>query len=69
MNGILGSSVNKIVNDTGSLINVALSWAVEARILLTKYHSYSPNQLVFGINPAIPNVYEGDLSVLENKTK
>ena len=69
LNGILSVSVRKIIDDTGCSMHVALSWAVAARNALQNCHGYSPNQLVFGFNPSLPNVYDGELSALENRTK
>ena len=69
LNGILGISVNKIVEDTGCSLHIALAWAVAARNALQNCHGYSPNQLVFGFNPCLPNVYDSDLAALEGRTK
>ena len=69
LNGILGISVNKIVEDVNCSLSIALSWAVAARNALQNCHGYSPNQLVFGFNPSLPNVYDGGLAVLEGRTK
>ena len=69
LNAILGSSVCKVMNDADCSLHVALSWAVAARNSLHNCHGYSPNQLVFGMNPSLPNVIVGDGSLLEKRTK
>ena len=56
-NAVLGDSVRKIVADCKCDVNVALAWAVAARNSLANYSGYAPNQLVFGRNPALPNVF------------
>lgn len=67
LNCIIGISVRKIMSDTICSINIAFSWAISARNALQNYHGYSPNQLVFGHNPVLPNIYGGSLPGLENK--
>jgi len=69
LNAILGSSVCKVMNDADCSLHVALAWSVAARNSLHNCHGYSPNQLVFGMNPSLPNVMDGEGSVLESKTK
>ena len=39
-------------------VKVALAWAMSARNALSKNSGSSPNQLVFGYNPAIPSVQD-----------
>ena len=31
-------------------------------------YGYSPNQLVFGFNPVLPSIFDGELPVIENRT-
>lgn len=68
LNCVLGISVTKIRDDAKCSLKIALSWAVSARNALQNCHGYSPNQLVFGYNPALPNVYHSELPVLEKRT-
>ena len=68
LNGILATSVTKIMDDTSCNVDIALSWAVAARNTLQNFSGFSPNQLVFGKNPAIPNVLECYPPQLEDKT-
>ena len=65
LNAVLSRSVEKIVADTQCDIDVALAWAVAARNALTNFTGYAPNQLVFGHNPIIPNVFSNELPALE----
>ena len=68
LNAILATSVKKIIEDSGCDLETALFWAVSSRNALTNCHGFAPNQLVFGYNPAVPNVFEGTLPQLEGKT-
>ena len=68
LNGVLGTLVNKILDDVNCNIQMALAWAVSARNAYDNNSGYSPNQLVFGFNPAIPNIYNSNLPGLENVT-
>ena len=56
-NAVLGDSVRKIMDDSNCSVEVALAWAVAARNSLSNHSGFSPNQLVFGRNPALPNVF------------
>ena len=64
-NAVLGSSVDKIIEDCHCDVGVALSWAVAARNTLLNNQGYSPNWIVFGFNPGFPNVYQNKLPALE----
>merc|ERR1739842_131642 len=68
LNGVLGTLVNKILDDVNCNIQMALAWAVSAHNAYDNNSGYSPNQLVFGFNPAIPNIYNSNLPGLENVT-
>ena len=59
-NAVIGDIVRKIMADSRCDLDVALAWAVSARNALTNYAGFSPNQLVFGQNPGLPNVCEND---------
>ena len=67
LNCIIGISIQKIINDTKCSLVVALSWAVSARNALQNVHGYSPNQLVFGYNPSLPNVIGNEPPALEER--
>ena len=68
LNGILGQSVQRIMDDTSCSVQVALSWAVAARNSLHNFSGYSPSQLVFGKNPCFPNVLEAIPPALEERS-
>ena len=68
LNGVLGKLVNKILDDTNCDIRTAVAWAVAARNAFHNKSGYSPNQLVFGYNPAIPDIFTSDLPGLQNVT-
>ena len=56
-NATLGNMVRKIMSDSECSVEVALAWAVAARNSLSNNSGFSPNQLVFGRNPVLPNVF------------
>ena len=68
LNGILAGLVRKIMEDVKCGVQIALAWAVAARNAFYNKSGVSPNQLVFGFNPAFPNVYDDNApgSSLEN---
>ena len=65
LNSVLGRNVKKIMEDSGCSVEEALAWAVSARNCLSNFTGFSPNQLVFGKNPCLPNVMGDDLPALE----
>ena len=54
------------MEDTSCSVEIALAWAVAARNSLQNCHGFSPNQLVFGRNPAIPSVFDSSPAQLES---
>ena len=68
LNGIIGNSVKKIVEDCHCDVHIALSWAVSAHNALHNYQGYAPNQLVFGYNPVLPSIFNDSPASLEKKT-
>ena len=68
LNYILGISVKKIMDDTKCNIEIALAWAIAARNSLHNFGGFSPNQLVFGYNPSIPNVSDSQPPMLSLRT-
>jgi hypothetical protein len=64
-NAVIGDTVSKIISDVNCDVHVALSWAISARNALSNYSGFSPNQLVFGFNPALPNVFINEPPALE----
>ncbi|KAK3874911.1 hypothetical protein Pcinc_020228 [Petrolisthes cinctipes] len=67
-NAVIGDIVRKIMADCQCDLDVALAWAISARNALANYSGFSSNQLVFGLNPALPNVYVNDPPALEPTT-
>ena len=57
-NAIIGDNIHKIRLDVGCSVEVALAWALCAKNCLTNVHGFSPNQLVFGRNPNLPNALD-----------
>ncbi|CAL4061416.1 unnamed protein product [Meganyctiphanes norvegica] len=68
LNGVLGILVNKIIFDVKCDIRMALAWAVSARNAYDNNSGFSPNQLVFGFNPAIPDIFHNKLPGFEEVT-
>lgn len=66
-NAVIGDIVRKIMADSHCCLDVALAWAVSARNALVNYAGFSPNQLVFGQNPNLPNIFLNELPALESK--
>lgn len=65
LNGVLATSVRKIMEEARCDVKTALGWAVAARNSLDNFSGFSPNQLVFGSNPMFPNVASDALPALE----
>ena len=57
LNGVLGKLVLKIIDDVKCDSEIALAWALSARNSYYNNAGYTPNQLVFGFNPSLPNIY------------
>ena len=68
LNCVLGIGVQKVMHDAKCNVHTALAWTVAARNALHNCHGYSPNQLVFGYNPALPNVFSGAPPQLESSS-
>ena len=65
LNADIGERVAKIASDTGCDLETALAWAVAARNAISNHSGFSPNQLVFSYNPAVPDVFNSDPPALE----
>ena len=50
-------------------LEVALTWAVNAKNFISNYSGFSPYQLVLGQNPNLPSVLTDDLPALEDKSE
>ena len=65
LNGVIGDRVARIVSETKCELDLALAWAVSAQNALSNHSGFSPNQLVFSFNPAIPDVFNSKPPALE----
>ena len=65
LNAILGASVHKIIFETNCDPHTAQAWAVSARNALSNNSGFSPNQLVFGFNPAFPSFDKNEAPAFE----
>ena len=52
MNAVISEMARKILAESSYDLEIALPWAVSARNASYNYSGFSPNQLVFGFNPA-----------------
>ena len=68
-NGILGRMILKVIEDRQCSFEEAIVWAVSAKNSLANVYGYSPNQLVFGKNPAYPSALHDKLPALCPETK
>ena len=60
-NALIASNIHKIRLDTGCSLEIALAWSICAKNCLSNVYGFSPNQLVFGKNPNLPNVLTNKL--------
>ena len=56
-NGTLANMIDKILSDVDCDLEVALSCAIAAKNALNNVYGFSPNILVFGRNPNLPNIF------------
>ena len=68
LNAEIGEKVARILEEANCDLEMALAWAVSARNALGNKSGFSPNQLVFGFNPAIPDVFNSKPPALEQVT-
>ena len=55
-NAILEEMFLKTCEESGSSLEIALQWVINAKNLLSNVHCFSPYQLVLGMNLRLPNV-------------
>ena len=67
-NALLEEMVKKVIEETGCTKEIALSWCLAAKNSLKNVYGFGPNQLVFGKNPNMPSLCEGNLASLQGKT-
>ena len=54
------------MEDSNCSLGTALAWAVSAKNSLANVNGFSPNQLVFGRNPNLPNFLTDKLPALSS---
>ena len=64
MVGLIKDTLRKMEEDCDGDLETLLFWAVAAKNSLHNQHGYSPNQLVFGRNTALPDV-QGETTVAQ----
>ena len=67
-NALLGHMTEKVHQDIGCSLDVALMWAVHAKNSLINVFGFSPYQLVFGKNPSVPGNSTNKLPALNSTT-
>ena len=67
-NLLIAEMTEKIMEDVGCSLQLALMWAVHAKNSLINIFGFSPYQLVFGHNPNIPGNSNNKLPALSNET-
>ena len=65
-NQVLANMLDRVLNDTTSNFDIALSWCMNAKNALQNVHGFSPYQLVFGHNPVLPGPFTNNLPALED---
>ena len=53
---LIAKNVKKIAEETGSRVETALAWAVNAKNSLSNINGFSPYQLLLGRNPTLPSI-------------
>ena len=67
-NLLVAEMTEKIREDVGCSLNVALMWAVHAKNSLINIHGFSPYQLVLGKNPTVPGNSNNRLLAMTSET-
>ena len=67
-NALIRKMTEKVIEDTGCKLSIALMWATHAKNSLVNVFGFSPYQLVFGHNPNIPGNQENKLPALTSTT-
>ena len=55
-NAILDEMLLKTCEESGSSFEIALQWVINTKNSQSNVHGFSPYQLVFDMNPRLPNV-------------
>lgn len=67
-NALIGNMTDKVQQDVGCTISIALMWAIHAKNSLINVHGFSPYQLVFGTNPNLPGNSTNKLPAMSDST-
>ena len=67
-NAVLGSMINKLIDDTGRNLEVAVASVVASKNALANVYGFSPNQLLSGKNPNFPSNLTNKLPALKPVT-
>ena len=67
-NAIIGDMILKTREDTGCSLEMAVMWCITAHNSLSDVHGFSPFQLVFGRNPALPSLQKDKPPALDGET-
>ena len=62
----LSKRIEKILNQTICSLNIAVTWAVNAKNCTKRIHGYTSAQLIFGFNPLLPGVNGTKPPILSN---
>ena len=68
-NDILEEMLLKTCEESGSDLQIALQWVINAKNSLSNVHGFSRYQLVFGMNPRLPNILSNRPPALEGLSK
>ena len=66
-NLILADMLDKITADNDIDLDLAITWAINAKNSLYNVNGFSPFQLAIGCNPQLPSVLNGNLPALTSK--
>ena len=66
-NATLAEILHKVQAEGNRDIEIDLCWALQAKNSLDNVHGFSPAQLVFGQNPAVPTAINSNLPALESE--
>ena len=64
-NAILEEMLLKTCEESVSSLEITLQWVINAKNLLSNVYDFSPYQLVFGMNPRLPNILSNRPPALE----
>ena len=68
-NAILEEMLLKTCEESVSSLEITLQWVINAKNLLSNVYDFSPYQLVFGMNPRLPNILSNRPPALEGLSK